>query len=170
MKVLHSYMAGSHEIVVVQGSRGANPKLDIVVRYYDRRITYKSMPRSVPHTLWVVDILIKKAAEKKRVGEFIDFFCWEYASASAFKSIAKRRDYLISLEKDEYKLERKFKALSNIGEFNIKFLRILLGLLARVEKTHSKKAHKFNEILFAITHEENLWDIMSRAGYRGKKG
>jgi len=131
-------------IGLFQGSRGANPKLDFIVKQLEPG--KKSRVRTPSHTHWIVDLLLKAEKHKKLVLEFIQFYLVQYSKLSCFKTISERNSCLITTEKNVMK---KFAKLNKTGNYSIQYLATIIELFIKCEK-QSPNAFMFMNLLKLI--------------------
>lgn len=146
-------------IGVFQGNRGANPDLDIVVRYK----TPGKRVRTPKHIHWAIDLLIKKEHRRELTLEFVKFLreMWDKVEPFTDKAGQQRCELKVSTEKN---LER-FHPLNEYGEYDIEFISILLELIMIQEKTGYAKAFMFKELLESIYKEADIFSIVSSSGH-----
>ena len=75
------------KIGVFEGSRGANPEHDIIIKYQEegKRL------RTPKHIHWVIDLLIKKEHNRELTLEFMKYLREMYDKVEAFKSKEDRQ-------------------------------------------------------------------------------
>lgn len=137
--IIHWLLEDGNVVVIYQGSRGANPELDYIIKYKapDKRL------RAPSHTHWIVDLIVKSQFSGDRVCEFISEWIELYDKIEPFKTKDERSTYnLIYTEyfKDEY------FDLDNLSSFSIEFLSILMELFIKCEK-QTPEAFMFKNLL-----------------------
>lgn len=137
--IIHWLLEDGNVVVIYQGSRGANPELDYIIKYKapDKRL------RAPSHTHWIVDLIVKSQFSGDRVCEFISEWIELYDKIEPFKTKDERSTYnLIYTEyfKDEY------FDLDNLSSFSIEFLSILMELFIKCEK-QTPEAFMFRNLL-----------------------
>ncbi|WP_027138818.1 hypothetical protein [Gaetbulibacter saemankumensis] len=126
-------------IGIFQGSRGANPKLDFIVKQLEPG--KKSKVRTPSHTHWIVDLLLKAEKHKTLVLEFVQFYIVQYNKLQCFKTISERNNCSITTEKIVLK---KFSKLNETGNYSIQYLATIIELFIRCEKQTPKAFMFFN--------------------------
>jgi len=149
-------------IAIYKGSRSP---LDILVKYRQKLKTGKwSSIRTPKHIHWTVDILMKMQTYEQLTREFIDFFINIWESTNPMQTEKERQsldlERLLNLNKDE--IER-FKALSQKGEYSVKFLILLAKLLMVQEKTNRPDAYMFKRVLDGLREGRDLFRLLSTA-------
>ena len=130
-------------VVIYQGSRGARPDLDFVVKYKKegKRL------RAPSHTHWIVDLLIKCQSNSSLVCEYINEWIKKYEELEPFKTVKERDEYQLIYNKEH---SEKYGELNSSGDFSIEFLSSLIELFIRCEKqTHG--AFMFKNLLSMMT-------------------
>jgi len=149
-------------IGVFQGSRGANPSLDIIVKY---KQDGKSV-RTPQHLHWAIDLLIKKEHNRDLTLRFVKFLLEMWDKVKPFKSKAEQQKCRLTISTKSNLKE--FEELNQYGEYPIEFIATLLELLMIQEKTGNAKAFMFKGVLEAILEEKDIFQIVSSAGYKGR--
>ena len=150
---------------VFQGSKGDNKDLDIRVKYWDNLSKTKS-GRTPKHIDWVIDILLKKEHNKVLTLEFVRYLLDTYDRIEAFKTKEEQQKCELQYTRsDELK---KFEPLNDYGQFSIEFLGCVMELLSREEKTGSKKAHMFRDVIEALYESNDIFAITNTATFRGR--
>lgn len=151
-------------IGIFEGSRGANPDHDILIRYQElgKRL------RTPKHIHWVIDLLIKKEHNHKLTLEFMKYLRSMYDRVESFKSKEDRQKCLIT-ETTVDKL-RQFEELNNYGEYKVDFIGHLIELMIKMEKNTppDKPARVFRELIDAMIQEKEIFVIVSKATQNGK--
>lgn len=114
-------------ISIYQGSRGANPELDFIVKYRKPG----SRLRAPSHTHWIVDLLLKYEHSPNDVKDFINEWLDVYDKLQPFTSVEHRNSY--DLIYQEYFTE-KYMTIDNLGAFSVDFISAMLELFIRCEK------------------------------------
>jgi len=84
------FLADGTVIGIFEGSRGAIPEHDILIKYQEkgRRV------RTPKHIHWVIDLLIKKEHNKELTLEFMRYLRKMYDRVEAFRSKEDRKNFL----------------------------------------------------------------------------
>jgi|TARA_Y100000310_G_C20696925_1_gene826361 hypothetical protein len=150
-------------IGVFEGSRGANPDHDILIKYQEegKRV------RTPKHIHWVIDLLIKKEHNKNLTLEFMRYLRGIYDRVEGFKSKEDRQRCELTETTDE-KL-RPFEELNNYGEYKIDFIGHLIELMIKMEKNTppEKPARVFKELMESIIDEKEIFVVVSKATQNG---
>ena len=129
-------------ISIYQGSRGANPELDYIVKY----LAPNKRLRAPSHTHWIVDLLIKANYKKELVNGFINDWIKYYDIMKPFESVEQRNKYNIIYRTN---FINKYQELSQYGEFGIDFLSTLIELFIKCEK-QSPGAFMFKNMMILM--------------------
>ena len=70
-------------IAIYQGSRGANPELDFIVKY----LSPGKRLRAPSHTHWIVDLIAKSQYDKSRVKSYVEDMIKMYDECEPFKTV-----------------------------------------------------------------------------------
>jgi hypothetical protein len=100
--------------------------------------------------------------------QFLDYFIEVWNNTKPLKSEKERQslDLAKLLEYSSTELE-KFKALSEKGEYSVRFLILLAKLLMIQEKTNRADAYMFRKVLEGLRSGSDLFSVLSRATLRG---
>ncbi|MBU1024362.1 hypothetical protein KKB99_08790 [bacterium] len=146
-------------IGVFEGSRGANPDHDILIKYKEpgKRL------RTPKHIHWVIDLLVKKEHNKELALEFMRYLRDMYDRVQAFSSKEDRVRCELK-ETTEEKL-MPFEELNNYGEYTVEFIGHLIELMIKMEKNTppEKPARVFKELMEAMIDEKEIFAIVSKA-------
>lgn len=146
-------------IGVFEGSRGANPDHDILIKYQEngKRL------RTPKHIHWVIDLLIKKEHNRELTLEFMKYLRSMYDRVEPFKSKEDRKECNLSQTIHE-KLE-PFQELNKYGEYKVDFIGNLIELMIKMEKNTppEKPARVFKELMDAMIAEKEIFVIVSKA-------
>lgn len=146
-------------IAIFEGSRGANPEHDILIKYQEKG----KRLRTPKHIHWVIDLLIKKEHNRELTLKFMKYLRGMYECVEAFKSKEDRANCLLK-ETTPEKL-KPFEELNKYGEYKIQFIAHLIELMIKMEKNTppEKPAHVFKELMDAMISEKEIFVIVSRA-------
>lgn len=146
-------------IGVFEGSKGANPDHDILIKYQEK----SKRQRTPKHIHWVIDLLIKKEHNRTLTLEFMKYLRNMYDVIEPFKSKEDRKGCTLSQITRE-NLE-PFEELNKYGEYKIDFIVTLIELMIKMEKNTAseKPAHVFKELMDALIAEKEIFVIASRA-------
>jgi hypothetical protein len=146
-------------IGVFEGSRGANPDHDILIKYKEgsKRI------RTPKHIHWVIDLLIKKEHDKELTLKFMRYLRDMYDKVGAFESKEDRKNCILK-ETSSEKL-KPFEDLNRYGEYKVEFIGHLIELMIKMEKNTppEKPAKVFKELMDAMITEKEIFVIVSKA-------
>jgi len=151
--------------------KGKLSRFDILLRYRQKLKTGEwSNIRTPRHVHWTVDILFKMQAYKRLTKEFIKFFIEQWEQTVPLRSESERDNLnleeILNLNKKEIE---KFKSLSKKGEYSIRFLILLAKLLMLQEKTNRSDAFMFKKLLNSLHEGKDLFAILSRASFVGRR-
>ncbi len=127
-----------------QGSRGANPELDFVIRILVPGVNKRLIPPT--HTFWVVDLLLKIPQYQKEVREIVEYYINYYASTRSFSSVQER---------DSYQLETASEIVSKYGHIeqsytlSLDYVATVIELFCKNEKA-TPGAYMFRSLLSAL--------------------
>ena len=130
-------------VVIYQGSRGARPDLDFVVKYKKegKRL------RAPSHTHWIVDLLIKCQSNSSLVCKYINEWIEKYEELEPFKTVEERDEYQLIYNKEH---SGEYGELNSSGDFSVEFLSSLIELFIRCEK-QTPGAFMFKNLLSMMT-------------------
>src|SRR3989344_8532981 len=146
-------------IGVFEGSRGANPDHDILIKYKEKG----KRLRTPKHIHWVIDLIIKKEHNRELTISFMKYLRNMYDKVEAFKSKEDRRNCTIT-ETTPAKL-KPFEQLNKYGEYKVEFIGHLIELMIKMEKNTppEKPARVFKELMDAMIQEKEIFVIVSKA-------
>ena len=129
-------------LLIYQGSRGANPDLDFIVKYKgpNKRL------RAPSHTHWIVDLISKSQHAPDEVCEFISEWIELYDKIEPFKSEEERKNY--DLVYTDY-FNTEYVHIDNLGHFSVEFLSAMIELFIKCEK-QTPSAFMFKNLLFLL--------------------
>ncbi len=149
-------------IGVFQGNRGANPDLDVIIKYQEP----EQQVRTPKHLHWTIDLLIKKEHNRTLTLEFIKFFLDMWDKVKPFTTKAEQQECELTESTDAYL--KRFESLDQYGEYSVEFISKVIELLMIQEKTGLKEAFMFKDLLQAIYDEKDIFSIVSAASYNGR--
>ena len=153
-------------IGVFEGSRGANPDHDILIKYQEngKRL------RTPKHIHWVIDLLIKKEHNRDLTLEFMKYLRSMYDEVEPFKSKEDRTK--CNLSQTTHEKLKPFQELNKFGEYKVDFIGNLIELMIKMEKNTppEKPARVFKELMDAMIAEKEIFVIVSKATQIGKMG
>jgi hypothetical protein len=135
----HWELSDGNTVVIYQGTRGANPDLDFIIKYK----SYKSKLRAPSHTHWIVDLIMKTEHYPSLVTDYLNEWIEIYDIVEPFKTTEERNTY--QLYYNNYFTE-KYSGLQNLGSFSVEFLSSLIELFIKCEK-QSPNAFMFKNLL-----------------------
>ena len=147
-----------YKIAIYQGSRGARPDLDFIVKYKEegKRL------RTPSHTHWIVDLIAKAQYDKVRVKSYVEDMIKMYDECEPFKSVEER---------DNYKLQCPTKYLMNHimledrGYYPLQVLTAFIELFSKCEK-QTPDAFMFRNLLVLVKEYcEGKKDFYQIVGY-----
>jgi len=145
-------------IVIYQGSRGANPDLDFIVKY---KAPNKRL-RAPSHTHWIVDLIIKSKFGPDEMCSFVKEWIELYDVIEPFKTQEERENYQI-VYKDYF--NEKYFTLDNLSDFSVEFVSTLIELFIRCEK-QTPNAFMFKNLLqLVIDYCQNKRDFYQVVSY-----
>ncbi len=146
-------------IGVFEGSRGANPDHDILIKYQEngKRL------RTPKHIHWVIDLLIKKEHNKELALKFMRYLRDMYDKVEAFKSKEDRQK--CELKQTTHEKLKEFQELNKYGEYKVDFIGHLIELMIKMEKNTppEKPARVFRELMDAMIQEKEIFVVVSKA-------
>ncbi|MBI4453873.1 hypothetical protein HY636_04490 [Candidatus Woesearchaeota archaeon] len=152
-------LADGTVIGVFEGSRGANPDHDILIKYQE---TGKRL-RTPKHIHWVIDLLIKKEHNRELTLKFMKYLRDMYDRVESFKSKEDRKKCILK-ETTPEKL-KPFEELNRYGEYKVDFIGHLIELMIKMEKNTppEKPARVFRELMDAMIQEKEIFVVVSKA-------
>ena len=157
---------GDYILAIYQGSIS---EFDLLLRYRQKvpaggwtRI------RTPKHIHWAVDILIKMHADEINTKEFVGFLLDYWNNVTPLRSEDERESLLNinALLNDVGNESEKYYALSDKGEYSIKFLLLVAKLLMVQEKTNREDAYMFGKVLEGLKEGKDIFGIVSAATHR----
>ena len=159
---------GSYILGVYQGSLS---EFDILVKYRQKVGESWSRIRTPKHIHWAVDVLIKLHEDRAMTQEFLDFLLGVWQTTQPVRNRDQQQSNL-SIEHllhSSQSMIHQYDALSNKGEYSIKFLILLAKLLMVQEKTNLETAYMFKKLLEALRRGDDIFSIVSKASHTGRK-
>ncbi len=146
-------------IGVFEGSRGANPDHDILLKYQERG----KRVRTPKHIHWVIDLLIKKEHNKNLTLKFMKYLREMYDKVEGFKSKEDRAK--CEIKETTHEKLKEFDELNQYGEYSVEFIGHLIELMIKMEKNTppEKPARVFKELMDAMIQEKEIFVIVSKA-------
>ena len=126
-------------LVIYQGDRGQNPKLDFIVKYRKPNCRL----RTPSHTHWIVDLIIKHGFSPNVVKDFVLDWLNLYDTIEPFKTENERINY--ELIYNDFFTE-KYYDMDNLTEFSVEFLSGIIELFIKCEK-QTDNAYMFKNML-----------------------
>ena len=149
-------LADGTVIGVFEGSRGANPECDILIKYQEKG----KRLRTPKHIHWVIDLLIKKEHDEELTLKFMRYLRNMYDKIEAFKNKEDRAKCVLKeTTKEKLKL---FEKLNKYGEYKVGFIAQLIELMIKMEKNHPNP-HVFRELIEAMIQEKEIFVVVSKA-------
>ena len=163
-KAIIDFVIDDYNICVFQGKLSP---FDIVIKYKKdgKRI------RTPKHIHWVVDILMKLQGNEALTKKYLLAIqhCWNTCTPLANNDFDTLKA-LIERGQTDIDIEQYF-ALNAFGEYNVKFLYVLMELLAVQEKTNRADAYMFGRIIEQLLKDDrDIFKIVSTAGFGGNRG
>lgn len=138
-------LSDGNKVAIYQGSRGANPELDFIVKY----LSPGKRLRMPSHTHWIVDLLIKADYNSDAVKKFVDEWIKIYDEMEPFHNKTERDNCKLEF-KDKISKSFIFSDISKYGDFSTEFLSTLIELFIRCEK-QTPNAFMFKNLLNLIS-------------------
>lgn len=132
-------------VSMYQGSRGANPELDFIVKY----LAPGKRLRMPSHTHWIVDLLIKADYNSETVKDFVNEWIKIYHELTPFKDKEERDNYKLMYNK-YFSNKVNYSLMGQHGDFSVEFLSTILELFIRCEK-QTPNAFMFKNLLNLIS-------------------
>ena len=150
------FTVGCYAVSVFQGNLSPN---DIIIKYREVTNTKRTRLRTPKHIHWTVDLLLKKQGNEELTNDFLKGVAqiWETCQPLLSNDYETLENLVLQ---GEYKIEiDRFSELDNYGEYSVKFLFVLLQLLAVQEKTNKSDAYMFGKVVSEL--KKNDLDIFS---------
>jgi hypothetical protein len=147
--------------------QGSFSKFDILIKYRQNIKHVWSRIRTPKHIHWAVDMLIKLHEDKIKTQKFLDFLLsiWDKTTPVKSKKQQKGTLSIETLLQNSQSMIRKYDALSEKGEYSIKFLILLAKLLMIQEKTNLETAYMFKSLLKTLREGGNIFSVVSVASH-----
>src|SRR5579863_662030 len=131
-------------IGLFQGSRGARPDIDFVIKILipgsDKQL------RPPTHTFWVVDLLLKIPQFKKEVREIVDYYVNYYEATTPFSSVQERNNYQLETVQE---ITTRYAQIEQPYTLSLEYVAIVIELFCRNEKINPG-AYMFRDLLFSL--------------------
>ncbi|MGC9968813.1 MAG: hypothetical protein ABSC29_03760 [Minisyncoccia bacterium] len=131
-------------IGLFQGSRGANPELDFVIKILipggDKRL------RPPTHTFWVVDLLLKIPQYRAEVREIIEYYIKFYDRSKPFFSVEERNNYQLETVEE---ITSKYAHIDQPYTLSLDYVATVIELFSKNEKLRAG-AYMFHDLLTAL--------------------
>jgi len=152
-------MSDGTKIGIFEGSRGANPDHDILIKYQEKG----KRVRTPKHIHWVIDLLVKKEHNKELTLKFMKYLRAMYDRVEPFKSKEDRQK--CELKETTHTQLKQFDELNKYGEYNVEFIGHLIELMIKMEKNTppDKPARVFRELMDSMIEEKEIFVIVSKA-------
>jgi len=153
---------------VVGVYQGTLSKYDILIKYRQQHKNHGwSRIRTPKHIHWAVDLLLKMHADKRKIGDFLDFLIKVWCQTKPIRNPDERNKVLdirnlLNRHKDKI---QEYQDISQFGEYKIEFLILLAKLLMIQEKTNREDAYMFKNLLYALKKGEDISKIFSISTY-----
>lgn len=157
------FTVGCYAVSVFQGSISSN---DILIKYKETTSTKRTRLRTPKHIHWTVDLLLKKQGNEELTNDFLKGVSqiWETCqplSSNDYETL----ENLVLQGKHKIEIER-FSELDYYGEYSVKFLFVLLQLLAVQEKTNKSDAYMFGNVVSELKKNDlDIFSVVSTATY-----
>lgn len=149
-------------IGVFQGARGANPNLDIIIKYQEPG----KQVRTPKHLHWAIDLIIKKEHEPDLTKEFISYLLQMWNVVQPFRS--KEEQQMCEIRLSDLDLISRFEPLDEYGEYSVEFIAKVMELIMIQEKTGLDDAFMFQGVLQSIYEDQDIFTIVASASYNGR--
>ena len=154
----HWNLSDGNVILIYQGSRGANPDLDFIVKY---KAPNKRL-RAPSHTHWIVDLLVKAEYDSETLSEYVTDLIQIYDEVNPFETQEERLNYTLVYPEQ---MNLKYQNLNGHGYYCIKTLTTFIELFSLCEK-RSEGAFMFRSLLNLIkSYCEGAKDFYQVVGY-----
>jgi len=141
---------------------------DIRVKFQDTNIRGTRI-RQPSHIHWAVDLLIKKDNLAQLTNQFLSAMLQRWNSIQPLQ-INNYQTILQNLTVSQNNnFISTYQQLNSYGFFNMDFLTHLIELLMLQEKTNNPNAYMFRNAVNALIYSNDLYRIISKAGYSGRK-
>ena len=131
-------------IGLFQGSRGAQPDIDFVIKILIPGIDKKLRPPT--HTFWVVDLLLKIPQFKNEVREIVQYYINYYKHTTPFSSVRERNNYQLETVED---ITTRYAQLEQPYTFSLDYVATIIELFCKNEKINPG-AYMFYDLLITL--------------------
>ena len=131
-------------IGLFQGSRGANPQLDFVIKILVPGSEKVLTPPT--HTFWVVDLLLKIPQYRKEVREIVEYYINYYEHTAPFSSVEERNNYRLETVKE---ITAKYAHIEQDYTLSLDYVATIVELFCKNEKVNPG-AYMFKNLLLAL--------------------
>jgi hypothetical protein len=139
---IHTYVTEDNIVVAMfQGSRGAHPDLDFVVKVL--KPGNEERPFAPKHHYWVVDLMLKIESYKDEVREIVQFYVDFYSYVKPFDTVDERANYRLETVQP---ILKKYKHIDQENTLSLEYVAIVVELFCICEK-RNEGAYMFRDIL-----------------------
>lgn len=128
-------------IGLFQGSRGARPDIDFVIKILVPGENKRLTPPT--HTFWVVDLLLKIPQYRKEVREIVQYYIDYYANTSPFSSVKERNNYQLETVA---KITAHYSHIEQPYTLSLDYVATIIELFCKNEKA-TPGAYMFRNLL-----------------------
>ena len=131
-------------IGLFQGSRGADPQLDFVIKILVPGPEKVLTPPT--HTFWVVDLLLKIPQYRKEVREIVEYYINYYEHTVPFSSVEERNNYQLETVEE---ITTKYAHIEQDYTLSLDYVATIVELFCKNEKVNPG-AYMFKNLLLAL--------------------
>ncbi|HMO78149.1 MAG TPA: hypothetical protein PKA42_02485 [Candidatus Paceibacterota bacterium] len=145
LNAFKTYVAKDGNVIgLFQGKRGARPDLDFKIKILVPGADKKS--NTLPHSFWVVDLLLKIPTYKSEVREIIQYYIAYYARTKPFASVGERDGYTLETVEE---ITSRFSHIEQAYTPTLDNVAIMIELFCKNEKINPG-AYMFRDLLVTI--------------------
>jgi len=131
-------------IGLFQGKRGANPEIDFKLKMLVPGIDKK--PILLPHTYWVVDLLLKIPEYRKEVREIVQYYIDYYDRIKPFSTVKERNESTLETVEE---ITKRYAHIEQSYTLSLDFVATVIELFCKNEKL-TPGAYWFRTLLLTL--------------------
>lgn len=145
LKAFKTYTTNDGTLIgLFQGSRGANPAIDFVVKILVPG--ENKVMRPPTHTFWVVDLLLKIPQYRNEVREIVQYYIDFYERTAPFLSVEERNSYQLETVEE---ITTRYAHIEQPYTLSLDYVAIMIELFCKNEKI-TPGAYMFRNLLITL--------------------
>jgi len=145
LKAFKTYVTHDGTLIgLFQGSRGANPDIDFVIKILVPGENKVMTPPT--HTFWVVDLLLKIPQYREDVRAIVQYYIDFYERATPFASVEERNNYQLETVEE---ITTRYARIEQPYTLSLDYVAIMIELFCKNEKINPG-AYMFRNLLLTL--------------------